>query len=72
MAKEYIFIGRSFDGFDKDGKRKSFGNGEKVTLSDEQYEAFKDQFTLPDAPKVAPKVATEEKKDDTNIGTTKV
>lgn len=41
---EYVLIGRDHDGFDKDGSRKRYVTGDRVTLSKKQFAAFRNKF----------------------------
>lgn len=43
-TKLYTLVGRSHEGFDEDGMTKTFVTGDKVALTDSQFEAFKDKF----------------------------
>lgn len=43
-TKDYILKTRTHEGFDKDGKRKTFVEGDAVPLTDAQYQSFKDKF----------------------------
>lgn len=60
--KPYKLLARSFDGLDKDGKRKRYETSELVDLTEDQFKAFRDQFMEPETPKAAPAPAKEEKK----------
>lgn len=43
-TKLYRLTGRQHAGFDDDGNVKNFNTGDKVPLTESQYEAFKDKF----------------------------
>lgn len=43
-TKAYVLTGRSHDGFDSEGNRKTFVEGDTVQLTEAQFESFKDKF----------------------------
>lgn len=43
---EAVLKTSSFDGFDEDGNRHTYHNGDIVYLSEEQFKGFADQFEL--------------------------